>query len=107
MYTVKLLTEVEIEITESQVASLALKLENIIEVFSVEAVKNHQVICLRAAYVKMDKQFLETPRAGALQKHGAVIVNWWRGCCRRVVGFGCWRVITAVTKQRHEENNSS
>lgn len=67
---------IEVMISERALASLALKLEKIIEVNSVKAAKYDQVICLRVAYFKLSKAFLENPQKSALQKYGAVIINW-------------------------------
>lgn len=72
-----ILITIEIAIAESNLTSLALKLENIIEVFSVEASQSNQVICLRAAYFKMAKTFLDTPKVSILNNHNALIVNWY------------------------------
>jgi acetolactate synthase small subunit len=72
-----ILVTIEIEVAESNLTSLALKLENIIEVFSVEASQFNQVVCLRAAYFKMAKAFLDTPKVSVLQNHNALIVNWY------------------------------
>jgi len=68
---------IEVYITERDLMTLALKLENIIEVFAVEAIKYDKTLCLRAAYFKMEKLFLESPKVSVLQEHGAVIVNWY------------------------------
>jgi acetolactate synthase-1/3 small subunit len=66
---------IELNISDKALAPLVLKLENIIEVYAVEAIKDSQVICQRSAYFKMAKTFLETPQAIALQKYGAAIVK--------------------------------
>ena len=66
---------VELSAAEDDVAQLALKLENIIEVFAVEAVKYDRVVCLRAAYFKMAKAFLESPKAIAMSDYDTVIVH--------------------------------
>src|ERR1700691_698053 len=65
----------EVVAEEGVLASLALKLENIVEVFGVEVRQANQLLCLRAAYFKMAKSFLETPQLHLLQKYSAVIVN--------------------------------
>ena len=65
----------EVIADEGALTSLALKLENIVEVFGVEARHGDQVLCLRAAYFKMAKGFLETPQLRVLEKYGAVIVT--------------------------------
>ena len=72
-----ILITIEVEGEESILAQLALKLENIVEVYSVEVSRYNQAVCLRAAYFKIAKSFLETPRVSVLQKHSAVIVNWY------------------------------
>jgi acetolactate synthase small subunit len=69
------LITIELNISENTLTPLRLKLENIIEVYAVEAVKSCETICLRAAWFKMDRAFLETPQRSVLQKHGAAIVN--------------------------------
>jgi acetolactate synthase small subunit len=65
----------ELNISDKALTPLMLKLENIIEVYAVEAVKGRQAICQRSAYFKMAKAFLETPQAVALQKYGGAIVK--------------------------------
>jgi len=67
---------IEIYITESYVTSLAFKLENIIEVFSVQVVQQDSAICLRAAYFRIAKAFLDHQNVSILQKYNVVIVNW-------------------------------
>jgi len=71
------LISIEITAGESELASLALKLENIIEVLSVEVKRYEETLCLRAAYFKMDRAFLDTPKVSILNKYSAVIVNWY------------------------------
>jgi acetolactate synthase small subunit len=71
------LITIELTIGESELATLALKLENIIEVFSVETRKYDQVVCLRVAYFKMSKSFLENPEAIALSKYDATIIKFY------------------------------
>lgn len=73
------LVTVEIIMAEEHLTTVALKLENIIEVFSVEAVQHEKAICLRAAYFRIAKTFLDTQNVSVLQKHNAVIVNWYAG----------------------------
>ncbi|MES2107948.1 MAG: ACT domain-containing protein [Bacteroidota bacterium] len=68
---------IEVAVSESELTSLAFKLEKIIEVFSVQVTKYDQAVCLRATYFKVAKGLLETPQIAALQKHGAIIVNWY------------------------------
>lgn len=69
------LITVELMAGERELTTLALKLENIVEVFAVEARHYDRVLCLRVAYFKLKKEFLSTPRSSVLQKYGAVIVN--------------------------------
>jgi len=69
------LITMEIEASEKALQPLLYKLENIIEVFAVDAVPAAQASCLRAAYFKLDKAILDTPVKAAIQKYGAVIVN--------------------------------
>jgi len=69
-----IVVNIEVEADESDVAPLALKLENIIEVFGVEVTRYEKTLCMRAAYFKMAKSFLESPQAIALSKYDALIV---------------------------------
>jgi len=71
------LITIELNVAECDLMTLALKLENIIEVFAVEAIKYDKVICLRPAYFKMDKAFLGTPKVSLLKEYSAVIVKWY------------------------------
>ncbi|MFD2871926.1 hypothetical protein ACFS5N_05570 [Mucilaginibacter ximonensis] len=70
-----LLISIELDSTDREITSLALKLENIVEVMQVEVKLYEQVVCLRAAYFKLDKGLLASPQASALVKYGAVIVQ--------------------------------
>ena len=72
-----MLISIEVSADESELASLALKLENIIEVMSVEVKRYEETLCLRAAYFKMDRAFLDTPKMSVLNKYNAVFVNWY------------------------------
>jgi len=72
-----ILVTIEVGVAGGSLTSLALKLENIIEAFSVVARQFNHVVCLRAAYFKMAKTFLDTPQVSILQKHNALIVNWY------------------------------
>ena len=72
-----ILITIEINATESDLTTLALKLENIVEVFAVEAVKYDKAVCLRAAYFKLAKSILESPKAIALSTYDAVIVQFY------------------------------
>jgi acetolactate synthase small subunit len=69
------LITMEIEASEKALQPLIYKLENIIEVFAVEAIPAAKASCLLAAYFKLDKAVLDTPLKAAIQKYGAVIVN--------------------------------
>jgi acetolactate synthase small subunit len=71
------LISIEVSADESELTSLALKLENIIEVLSVEVKRYEETLCLRAAYFKMDRAFLDTPKVSVLNKYSAVIVGWY------------------------------
>ena len=66
---------VEVLISEKALQPLILKLENIIEVYAVDAVKATEAIGIRSVFFKLSKAFLETPQALVLQKYGAGIVN--------------------------------
>jgi acetolactate synthase small subunit len=66
---------IELNISEKALTPLVLKLENIIEVFSVEAVLKKNVIALRSAFFRMNKAFLESPTVAVLSKHQAQIIN--------------------------------
>jgi len=70
-----ILITVEVSASESDVTQLALKLENIVEVFTVEVKQYDSIVCLRAAYFKMAKTFLESPAAIAMSKYDTVIVQ--------------------------------
>jgi acetolactate synthase small subunit len=72
-----MLITVEVVADENDLMPLALKLENIIEVFAVEVSACDKALCLRAAYYKLDKALLESPQIMALQKHQAIIVKWY------------------------------
>jgi len=56
---------------------LALKLENIIEVYSVDATKYDEKICIRAAYYKVAKNLLENPKVITLLKNDVTIVKFY------------------------------
>lgn len=72
-----MLITVEIITDENAVVSLVLKLENIIEVCGVEVRTYQEDVCLRAAYYKISRAFLDTSKASLLNKYSAVIVNWY------------------------------
>ncbi|MGN6181829.1 MAG: hypothetical protein ACTHNW_21795 [Mucilaginibacter sp.] len=65
----------EIEVSERALLPLLYKLENIIEVFAVEAIPYEQAICQRSAYFKMNKEILSSPQARVINKWEAQIVK--------------------------------
>jgi len=69
------LITMEIAISEKALQPLLDKLENIIEVFAVEAVQYKKAICQRSAYFLMDKEILASPQAIAISRWEAQIVN--------------------------------
>ena len=71
------LVTIELSVSESELTTLAFKLENIIEVFSVEVSRYDEKLCLRAAYYKLAKSFLESPKAIALSKYDATILKFY------------------------------
>lgn len=71
------LITIEVSASEFVVASLALKLENVIEIFAVEAVKASKALGIRVAYFKLAKGFLETPAKSVLEKCGAQVINFY------------------------------
>lgn len=71
-----LLVTIEIGLPDGRITALALKLENIIEVFSVEACQHQAAICLRAAYFRVARTFLDTPKVSLLQSPHTLIVSW-------------------------------
>jgi acetolactate synthase small subunit len=66
---------IELFISEKALTPLLLKLDNIIEVFAVEARPAENVLTLRSAFFRMGKAFLETPAVASLVQHNARIVN--------------------------------
>jgi acetolactate synthase small subunit len=70
-----ILITIEVTGNESDLTQLALKIENIVEVFNVEVSQYNNAVCLRAAYFKMDKTFLESPKAIAMSNYDTVMVN--------------------------------
>lgn len=66
----------EIQISEKALQPLLFKLENIIEVFAAEAIVYQKAVCLRAAYFKMAKSFIESEKKTVLQKYNAIITDW-------------------------------
>lgn len=69
------LITLEIFVSEKALMPLVYKIENIIEVFEVEARLKERVIVLSAAYFKFSKAFISSPQAALLWKHGAQVVN--------------------------------
>jgi len=72
-----ILITIEVFGNESELTQLAFKLENIIEVFSVEVSVYDEKLCLRAAYYKLAKTFLESPQATAMSKYDTTIVKFY------------------------------
>jgi acetolactate synthase small subunit len=70
-----ILITIEVTGEEGVLAQLAFKLENIIEVFSVDVSRYSRNVCLRAAYFKIEKAFLESPKAVAMSKYDTTIVK--------------------------------
>ncbi len=71
------LLSAEVTAAEEELNQVALNLANVIEVFAVEVKRYEQVACLRAAYFKIQRDFVDTPKYSALNKYGAVITNWY------------------------------
>jgi acetolactate synthase small subunit len=69
------LITMQVEVPENALGPLLAKLQNIIEVYTVEAVPLSRAFCLRAAYFKLDKAILDSPLRSAFQKFGAQIAN--------------------------------
>lgn len=69
------LITVELIVSEKALTPLVHKIENIIEVFAVEARLKAGVIALGAAYFKFSKEFISSPQAALLWKHGAQVIN--------------------------------
>ena len=85
--TVVMIT-IELVISEKALQPLVLKLENIIEVYAVDAVKASEAIVQRCAFFKLSKSFLETPQVRILQRYGTSIINLYPDAI--VIGkFGC------------------
>lgn len=72
-----ILITVEVSGDEGILTQLAFKLENIVEVFSVEVSRYNNALCLRAAYFKMKKTFLESPAAIAMSKYDTTILKFY------------------------------
>jgi len=72
-----ILITAEVSGDESVITRLALKIENIVEVFTVEVSRYNSLVCLRAAYFKVAKTFLESPKAIALSKYDTTIVKFY------------------------------
>lgn len=71
------LITIEVLGEENILAQLAFKLENIIELFSLEVSCYNRSVCLRAAYFKLEKAFLESPQAIAMYKYDTIIVKFY------------------------------
>ena len=69
------LITLEIQSAEKTVLPLLSKLENIIEVYAVEAIKSDDVLAIRSAFFKIDKALLNTPDIALIQNFEAKIVN--------------------------------
>ncbi|MBS1503285.1 MAG: hypothetical protein JST32_14550 [Bacteroidetes bacterium] len=69
------LVSMEIETSEKALQPLLLKLENIIEVFAVEAKCYDESSCQRAAYFKMAKAVLFSPQVSAIRKLDLEIID--------------------------------
>lgn len=69
------LITMEITISEKALQPLLYKLEHIIEVFAVEAIKYDEVLSQRCAYFRLDKAILASPQASAISKYEAQLVN--------------------------------
>jgi len=70
------LITMEMDVSDKALSPLLLKLENIIEVFAVEAVKTRKALCQRSAYFKMNKAVLTSPQAEAITKLHAQVINF-------------------------------
>lgn len=69
------LVTMELQLSEKALSPLVLKLENIVEVFSVDAVPFDTAVCQRSAYFKMDKAVLSSPQSSVITKWEAQIVD--------------------------------
>ncbi len=72
-----ILITIEVVGNESDLTQLALKIENIVEVFKVEVSRYNSTVCLRAAYFKIAKIFLDSPNVSVLRNYDALIVDWY------------------------------
>lgn len=72
-----ILITIEVFGEESILAQLAFKLENVVEIFTVEVSRYNNALCLRAAYFKMAKTFLESPQAIAMSKYDTTILKFY------------------------------
>lgn len=75
MHDIVLIT-MEIEISEKALGPLLLKLENIIEVFAVEAIPAENALCQRSAYFKLNREILNSPQAAAISKMHAQVISF-------------------------------
>ena len=70
-----ILVTVEVTGDESLLTQLAFKLENILEVFTVDVAQYNAAICLRAAYFRLSRAFMESPKAMVLVEYETSIVK--------------------------------
>lgn len=76
IHSISLIT-IKLSGNENELITLVFKLENIIEVFSVEVSRYNERFCLRAAYFKLSKNFLESPKAVALSENEVNIIRFF------------------------------
>ena len=69
------LITMEIEISEKALQPLLFKIENIIEVFAVDALPLSNAVCQRVAYFRLDKALLSSSQATVISRHHAQIIN--------------------------------
>ena len=93
-----LMITIEIFATERELMTLSLKLENIVEVFQVEVTQYDKALCLRAAYFKMSKAFMESPQLSVMQKYNATVVNFYADSVL-IAKYGCDSAIKALYNQ--------
>lgn len=70
------LITMELEVSVKALEPLLYKLENIIEVFKVEAIQAEKAICQRSAYFKLDKAVLASPQASAITSGNAQVISF-------------------------------
>jgi len=70
------LITIEIQIAEKDLKALTLRLENIVEIFSVDAIRYDKAICRRSCFFKLDKRMLTGgPQAIVISKWDAQIIS--------------------------------